>query len=437
MKSLARSRHVIKLKALSLCLLALAALLLLSGCGGKVTQEIYARSTESALRTAEVVRVPPTVPMWLGNPGRTFYGTGPWPKGPLEVAWQFETEATAGRLHKDKWGGSSWPGQPSVVGDRVYFGSADSYLYCLNTRDGSLIWSYKTLDSLKAAPLIVGERLIASGLDHNVYCLNAKDGALIWIYKTGFEVDSSAAVVDGRVYFGGEDHFFYSLNLEDGSLVYKQEIGSVEGSFTISENRIFVGTEQGELYCLNLQDGATIWKTPLGADSNSTPAVANGLVYTAAEDGYVSCYKQSTGEPVWKFKAGDGKKHLIDDKLKDDGGFWASPIVFNGRVYIGSEDGYLYCLTADEGKLVWRYKARGAIWGTSPIVDGRVVFGDKAGWMHILNAEDGTSIWELKIGDNINATPAILNGRIYIGAFNGNLYCLAARPDLKGDDLSR
>src|SRR5438105_7393203 len=37
-----------------------------------------------------------------------------------------------GRLHKDPWGGSGWPGQPAIVGDRVYFGSADSYVYCLN-----------------------------------------------------------------------------------------------------------------------------------------------------------------------------------------------------------------------------------------------------------------------------------------------------------------
>lgn len=436
MKPLAISRRANRLKLFTLGALAWAALLALGGCGGKVTEEIYARSTEGALRSAEVVRVPPTVPMWLGNPSRTFYGTGPLTSRPLEVVWQFETEATTGALHKDKWGGSSWPGQPAVAGDRVYFGSADSYLYCLSTRDGSLIWSYKTLDSLKAAPTIVGDRLIASGLDHNVYCLNACDGSLIWVYKTGFEVDSSAAVIDGRVYFGGEDHFFYCLNLEDGSLVYKQLIGSVEGSFTVVDDRIFVGTEQGELYCLNLADGAILWKTPLGADSNSTPAVANGLVYTAAEDGYVSCFKGATGEPVWKFRAGDGTQHLIDGKLKYGGGFWASPIVFNGRVYIGSEDRSMYCLTADEGKLVWRYRTRGAVWGTSPVVDGRVVFGDKAGYMYVLRAEDGKLISDLKIGDNINATPAILDGRIYIGAFNGNLYCLGARPDLKGDDLS-
>ena len=93
-------------------------------------------------------------------------------------------------------------------------------------------------------------------------------------------------------------------------------------------------------------------------------------------------------------------------------------------MHIGSSDGYLYCLTADKGELVWRYKARAAIWGSAPLIEDRLVFGDKAGWLHVVSAADGRSISQLKIGDNINSTPAVLDGRIYIGAFNGKLYCL-------------
>ena len=47
----------------------------------------------------------------------------------------------------------------------------------------------------------------------------------------------------------------------------------------------YIGTEQGDLFCLNLADGSTVWKARIGADSDSTPAVYNGKVYTAAENG--------------------------------------------------------------------------------------------------------------------------------------------------------
>ena len=38
------------------------------------------------------------------------------------------------------------------------------------------------------------------------------------------------------------------------------------------------------------------------------------------------------------------------------------------------------------------------------MVDGRVVFGDKMGWIYMLSAKDGKRLAELKIGENINAT---------------------------------
>ena len=161
---------VTKARYLLLALPAAALVLSFAGCGGRVVQQTGAEVLH------EAPKGPPTsVPLWLGNPTRNFYGTGPWASEPVQVIWGFETKLTSGRLHKDGWGGTSWPGQPSISGDRVYFGSADSYLYCLDKRDGSLIWKFKAEDSLKATPTIAGDRIIASGLDHYVYCLNATD----------------------------------------------------------------------------------------------------------------------------------------------------------------------------------------------------------------------------------------------------------------------
>ena len=345
----------------------------LTACGGKLVTDI---AETKAAPAPPPPPPPPSVPTWLGNPSRNFYGAGPWSDRPTEVLWEFETKLTSGPLHKLGWGGSSWPGQPSVVGKRVYFGSADSYLYCFDTETGALVWSFKTGDSLKATPTVVDDRIIVSGLDHHIYCLNRHDGSLIWKYKTGFEVDGSVAAIDGRLYFGSEDGFFYCLNLEDGALVYKTErLGSMEGSCSVVDNRIYVGTEQGDLYCLNAGDGSTIWKSRIGADSDSTPAVVKGRVYTAAEDGFVYSFDQITGAQIWKFKADGG----LSRNFKERSGFWASPIVHDDRIYIGSNNGIMYCLTADKGELVWQHLVRAPIWGTAPVVDGRVVFGDKVG----------------------------------------------------------
>jgi len=130
----------------------------------------------------------------------------------------------------------------------------------------------------------------------------------------------------------------------------------------------------------------------------------------------------------------------IHQKTKEKNGFWASPIVSNGRVYIGCNSGYMYCLSADKGELIWRHLTRAAIWGSSPVVGDRVVFGDKSGYVYILSANNGDLISELKIGDNVDATPAVLDGKIYVGAFNGKFYCLgedeAANKTVAGNQPS-
>ena len=106
--------------------------------------------------------------MWLGSAERNFYGTGPWKNGQLKIIWEVKTGFMSGRLHKDPWGGTSWPGQPSIREDRVYFPSADGNVYCLNRNDGSVIWKFKGRDSMKATPVILDDKILASGLDHHL-----------------------------------------------------------------------------------------------------------------------------------------------------------------------------------------------------------------------------------------------------------------------------
>jgi glucose dehydrogenase len=147
-----------------LAFIFLIGVLALAGCN-KVNKT--PEPTENAKATPEKSPVPTAQPAWLGNPERNFYGTGPWPdSGQLQVIWEVKTGSISGQFHKDPWGGTSWPGQPSVEGDRVYFPSADGNTYCINRADGTVIWKFKARDSQKSTPTIVGDRII-NGRQHD------------------------------------------------------------------------------------------------------------------------------------------------------------------------------------------------------------------------------------------------------------------------------
>src|SRR6185295_6641994 len=170
------SKHSRRLSSRQLIPLVLILALLAAACGATVVSK-----TEAGAGKKELTKpVSPSLHFWLGNSERNFYGSGPWADGPLEIVWQNETGFVSGRLHPDPWGGTSWPGQPAVDGNRVYFPSADGNVYCIDARDGRIVWKFKAKDSFKATPTIAGDRIIASGLDHHVYCLKAADGTVIW-----------------------------------------------------------------------------------------------------------------------------------------------------------------------------------------------------------------------------------------------------------------
>lgn len=88
---------------------------------------------------------------------------------------------------------------------------------------------------------------------------------------------------------------------------------------------------------------ARSWTTQLGGKLSAT-TIADGKLFVAKVDEHqVLAIDAATGEPKWSFTAGG----RVD-----------SPPTFHaGRVYFGSADGYVYCLAAISGDLLWRFRA--------------------------------------------------------------------------------
>jgi len=79
------------------------------------------------------------------------------------------------------------------------------------------------------------------------------------------------------------------------------------------------------------------------ADITYAPVAAEGLVFIPANvtDQVMACDLQ-TGEVKWRYVT-EGPVRL-------------APVYRKGSVYFGSDDGYLYCVSAKEGKLRWRVR---------------------------------------------------------------------------------
>lgn len=102
----------------------------------------------------------------------------------------------------------------------------------------------------------------------------------------------------------------------------------------------------------------------------TSPVVAGGLAFVADGDQHrLTAFDAGSGQPKWSFTTGG----RID----------CAPTIDHGLCLFGSHDGCVYCLTVDEGKLVWRFRAApqdrrivayGQVESAHPVVGGVLVY---------------------------------------------------------------
>lgn len=89
---------------------------------------------------------------------------------------------------------------PSAVGyGKVFFGSHDGTLYCVDTAKGDLLWKREMGTSISAP--VPADKKIAIGAGAVLYILNAKSGDIIESYKTETAIES-IALSDGKLVVG-------------------------------------------------------------------------------------------------------------------------------------------------------------------------------------------------------------------------------------------
>jgi beta propeller repeat protein len=99
------------------------------------------------------------------------------------------------------------------------------------------LWTYLTGGLMWGSPTVAAGRVYIGSDDGKVYCLNASNGAHIWNYTTGWFVRPSPAVANGKVYVGSDDRKVYCLNATTGAFIWNCETGNAGGVLSCSCRR--------------------------------------------------------------------------------------------------------------------------------------------------------------------------------------------------------
>ena len=203
----------------------------------------------------------------------------------------------------------------------------------------------------------------------------------------------------------------------------------VEFPPVLGYRRLFAETNDGRLLSIDRRFGTLRWSAPFGRCAAASPALSNYTVFAVFMnkppcnatgdnlDGLVVALRVRDGKERWRFSLGPSE---------------TSPLLAEGKVYVGDWRGNVYALDEDTGRVVWRFKAGGAVKGAVAYSSGRVFFGSYDHHIYCLNAKTGKQVWKGSAQERLGprgtfySTPAVSYGRVYIGSTDGKVYSFGA-----------
>ena len=337
-------------------------------------------------------------PMYRRDPQHTGF-TGDAGPTTNQTAWSYAT-------------GDAVTSSPAVVNDRVYVGSFDKRVYCLDAATGDVVWNYTTEGFVESSPAVADGKVYIGSDDGYLYCLDADDGSLVWRFPTGGEVKSSPVVFGGKVYVGSLDKKIYCLDADSGTLNWSYTTGDeVWSSPAIYNERVYVGSNDGNLYCLDAYTGALVWKFNATASIRCSPAILGGNVLIGTSDGKLYCVDGGDGSLVWGYTTAAA--------------VYAPPAVTASRIYLVTASGRIYCLNTD-GAFVWSKQIK-AVYSAPSVAGDKVYVGSEDRNIYCLDANTGEILWKYATGGAVKSSPAIVGSKMYVGSGDGKVYAFGGR----------
>jgi outer membrane protein assembly factor BamB len=296
---------------------------------------------------------------------------------------------------------------PLIEPGRVYvhFGAAGTA--CLDTKTGKTLWTRTDLHCRHyrgpSSSIVSYENTIILTFDgadlQYLVALDKKTGKTVW--KTDRSVKWNDENDPGQMAREGDHrkaHGTPLLVMSDG----KPQL-------------ISVGAKAS--YGYDPHNGHEIWRVEYNDFSNAPrPVFNNGVAYI--------CTGQMKDEmlAVKTDGAGDVTGSKILWRLRNHIGKYSSPLLVDGLIYTPADESFITCIDAAKGEVVWTERL-GSKFCASPIYgDGRLYFFDEEGTTTVL--EPGRALKVLaknKLDDGFMASPGVDGKALYLRT-RTNLY---------------
>lgn len=360
--------------------------------------------------------------------------------------WQMVHDKLASGRVND-WPFQGIASSPLVEGDRVYYVSNRAELMCLDTQgfrdkendgpvidekltgeaNGDIVWRFDMMEEVgtlphnlaNSSPVTFGDLIYVStsnGQDEShvnvpapkapaIIAVNKKTGKLVWEDNSVFD-----KILHGQ-----------------WSTPSVGKIGGVD--------QVVMGQGDGWVRGYEALTGKKLWEFDTNPKDSAWPKTRNEIISTPViyQD---KVYLANGQDP--EHGEGVGHMYCIDATKRGDitqtGLVWhydkirrsiSTPAIFDGLIYQPDFSGFLHCLDAKTGQVYWVHDMFAAVWGSPMVIDGKLYLGDEDGDVVVMQTGKVKKLLtEVNMGSSVYSTPVPANGAIFIANRN-QLFALA------------
>jgi outer membrane protein assembly factor BamB len=357
-----------------------------------------------------------------------------------EFLWQ-QTHVKLESGRANDWPFQGVASSPLVEGERLYYVSNRGVVHCLDIQgfrdnendgpfkdekltgqaDADVIWSFDMMEQVgsyphnmsNSSPVVWGDLVYVStsnGQDEShvnipsprapaIIALNKNTGELVWednsvedrilhgqwstptVGRIGGVLQVISAQGDGwvRGYEAETGKKLWEFDTNPKDAVWPRTRNELIGTPVIYEDRVYIGNGQdpehgegtGHFYAIDptkrgdITKSGLVWHFDKTRRSISTAAIVDGLVYIPDFSGYFHCLDAKTGQLYW-----------THDMLA---AVWASPLVADGKVYLGDEDGDVVVMAlGKEAKVLSEMNMGSAVYATAVPAHGTLFLNNRS-----------------------------------------------------------
>ncbi|HZI40297.1 MAG TPA: PQQ-binding-like beta-propeller repeat protein [Gemmatimonadaceae bacterium] len=334
--------------------------------------------------------------------------------------------------------GSGWTGLPTIAGSTVYLETTNAVL-ALDLTSGAKHWQtvVKTNPSPAAANIVAAGGAVYLAEAVEVISLDAASGAIRWRFTPDAQAAAAQSAVDDHaVYVGTRSHKVYALSPATGQPLWTTDIGAdwpylgVVMGLSVSGDTVYAGAVKrltatgdssvGIIAGLDRNTGALLFRyeapqSVAASGVSSSPVIRDRVLFASDLGGAFYAIDRFTLRELWRVRTAPGFF-----------GPFARASLAGTRLYIGTNDTYVYATDAATGNVIWQTSTKASIHESA--VCGQRVFANNLG-IFILDISTGRILQTL-FDDDPNEIPssgfAVASDRVVFSGVHG-AYALACQ----------